>query len=208
MGVDAATSRTAWSRRLAITNFDNEMIGLYKPSAARRLRGCGDQRRRWRRRRERRSASAVVFADLDLDGSSDLVVANGHIDETVRNIHGNVGYAQPPHLFLNDGSGTFRDVAAAAGEAFARRKSDAVWPMAISIGDGDVDLLMTTNGGPALLFRNDQLAGNRSVRCAARPARNPIATPSARRSGSFTAARFSRGWSRAVRAICRNPSCR
>ena len=30
--------------------------------------------------------------------------------------------------------------------------------------DGDVDLLMTTNNGPAVLFRNDQSAGNRSVR--------------------------------------------
>jgi len=30
--------------------------------------------------------------------------------------------------------------------------------------DGDVDLLMTTNNGPAVLFRNDQAAGNRSVR--------------------------------------------
>lgn len=30
--------------------------------------------------------------------------------------------------------------------------------------DGDIDLLMTTNGGPAVLFRNDQLAGHRAVR--------------------------------------------
>jgi hypothetical protein len=30
--------------------------------------------------------------------------------------------------------------------------------------DGDVDLLLTTNNGPARLFRNDQLAGNRSIR--------------------------------------------
>ena len=30
--------------------------------------------------------------------------------------------------------------------------------------DGDVDLLMTTNNGPAVLFRNDQGAGNRSLR--------------------------------------------
>ena len=52
-----------------------------------------------------------MFADVDLDGALDLVVANGHIDETVRNIRGNVGYAQPPHLFLNQGNGTFRDVA-------------------------------------------------------------------------------------------------
>ena len=30
--------------------------------------------------------------------------------------------------------------------------------------DGDLDLLLTTNNGPAFLFRNDQLAGNRSIR--------------------------------------------
>jgi len=40
-----------------------------------------------------------LFADCDLDGALDLVVANGHIDETVRNIRGHVGYAQAPQLF-------------------------------------------------------------------------------------------------------------
>jgi enediyne biosynthesis protein E4 len=30
--------------------------------------------------------------------------------------------------------------------------------------DGDVDLLMTTNNGPAVLFRNDQSSDNRSLR--------------------------------------------
>jgi len=30
--------------------------------------------------------------------------------------------------------------------------------------DGDVDVLMTTNNGPAYLFRNDQLTGNKSIR--------------------------------------------
>ena len=49
-----------------------------------------------------------LFADFDLDGSLDLIVANGHIDETVRNIRGHVGYAQPPHLFLNQGNDTFQ----------------------------------------------------------------------------------------------------
>jgi len=105
-----------------------------------------------------------VFADLDLDGSQDLVVVNGHIDQTVRNIQGHVGYAQPPHLFLNDGSGAFHDVAGAAGEAFAAPKVGRGLAYGDFDGDGDVDLLLTTNGGPAFLFRNDQLAGNRSVR--------------------------------------------
>jgi hypothetical protein len=30
--------------------------------------------------------------------------------------------------------------------------------------DGDLDLLLTTNNGPAYLYRNDQLSGNRSIR--------------------------------------------
>src|ERR1700721_2087309 len=30
--------------------------------------------------------------------------------------------------------------------------------------DGDLDLLLTTNNGPAYLYRNDQLAGNGSIR--------------------------------------------
>jgi hypothetical protein len=34
----------------------------------------------------------------------------------------------------------------------------------VAIGDGDLDLLMTTNNGPAYLFRNDQTAGNHSIR--------------------------------------------
>ena len=94
----------------------------------------------------------------------DLVVANGHIDETVRNIRGHVGYAQPPLLFLNQGNDTFRDSASAAGDAFAAPRVGRGLAVGDFDRDGDLDLLMTTNGGPALLFRNDQLAGNRSLR--------------------------------------------
>jgi hypothetical protein len=105
-----------------------------------------------------------VFADLDLDGRLDLVVANGHIDETVRNIRGNVGYAQPPQLFLNQGSGSFRDVAKSVGGSFAQPRVGRGLACADFDRDGDVDLLMTTNNGPAVLFRADQTSGNRSLR--------------------------------------------
>jgi hypothetical protein len=94
----------------------------------------------------------------------DLAVANGHIDDTVRNIRGNVGYAQAPHLFINEGATTFRDVATAVGGGFAQPRVGRGLAYGDFDRDGDIDLLMTTNNGPAVLFRNDQLAGNRSVR--------------------------------------------
>jgi hypothetical protein len=105
-----------------------------------------------------------VFTDLDLDGALDLIVANGHIDDTVRNIRDNVGHAQPPQLFLNQGNGAFREVASLAGGGFARPKVGRGLACGDFDGDGDVDVLMTTNNGPAVLFRNDVDPGNRSVR--------------------------------------------
>jgi hypothetical protein len=105
-----------------------------------------------------------VFLDANLDGWLDLAVANGHIDETVRSIRGNVGYAQPPQLFLNDGKGKFRDVAAEAGGGFEQPKVGRGLAYADFDRDGDLDLLLTTNTGSAYLYRNDQLAGNHSIR--------------------------------------------
>ena len=82
----------------------------------------------------------------------------------MRRIRGNVGYAQPPQLFLNNGAGKFRDVAAEAGGGFSRPKVGRGLAVGDFDRDGDVDLLLSTNSGPAFLYRNDQTAGNRSLR--------------------------------------------
>ena len=163
MGVDAADFDGSGKPGLAVTNFDNEMIGLYRPQAS---GGYADiaSRAGVGVASLTRLGFGCVFADLDLDGALDLIVANGHIDETVRNIRGNVGYAQPPLLFLNQGNATFRDVAAAAGAGFAQPRVGRGLAYADFDRDGDVDLLMTSNNGPAVLFRNDQSSGNRSIR--------------------------------------------
>jgi enediyne biosynthesis protein E4 len=78
--------------------------------------------------------------------------------------HGNVGYAQPPHLFLNQGEGVFRDVAALAGAGFASPKVARGLAYGDFNRDGSLDLLITTNQGAAYLYRNEQLSGNRALR--------------------------------------------
>ena len=163
MGADAGFFDDSGKPNVVVTNFDNERIGLYRPSAARAYEDAAN-RTGVGAASQHTLGFGCVFADIDLDGALDLVVANGHIDETVRNIRGNVGYAQPPHLFLNQGNGTFRDAAAGAGEAFASPKVGRGLAYGDFDRDGDLDLLMTTNGGPAVLYRNDQRAGNRALR--------------------------------------------
>jgi len=162
MGVDAGDFDNSGRPGVAITNFDNEMIGLYRadgkgnytdiavesgvglPSKTTLGFGC-------------------VFADCDLDGSLDLIAVNGHIDDTVRNVR-NVGYAQPPQLFVNNGKGKFREAGGEAGVDFSLPKVGRGLAVGDFDRDGDQDILMTTNNGPAYLFRNDQTAGNRSIR--------------------------------------------
>jgi hypothetical protein len=163
MGVDTGDFTNSGRAGIAITNFDNEMIGLFRPAAKSGFEdaaipaGIGAPSKTM-------LGFGCLFADFDLDGALDLVVANGHIDETVRNIRGNVGYAQPPQLFLNLGDGRFRDAGSAVGPDFAQPKVGRGLAYGDFDGDGDVDLLLTTNAGPAFLYRNDLTNGNHSVR--------------------------------------------
>jgi enediyne biosynthesis protein E4 len=163
MGIDVADFNNSGTPGIAITNFDNEMIALYRgqkngtytdvavPS------GIGPASRD-------RLGFGCVFLDINLDGRLDLLAVNGHIDETVRSIRGNTGYAQAPNLFLNDGRGGFREVATLAGADFAAPKVARGVAYGDFDRDGDLDLLITTNGGPAFLYRNDVNPNSRSLR--------------------------------------------
>jgi hypothetical protein len=162
MGVDTGDFENSGSSGIAITNFDNEMIGLYRHSA----KGFEDIAAHSGVGLASKNSLGFgcAFLDLNLDGWLDFAVANGHIDETVRNIRGNVGYAQPPQLFLNGGKGTFHDIAGAAGGGFDQPKVGRGLAYADFDRDGDLDLLLTTNNGSAYLYRNDQTSGNKSIR--------------------------------------------
>jgi hypothetical protein len=163
MGIDTGDFDNSGKPGVVITNFDNEMTGLYRATKTSVyddiaiLAGIGAASRNT-------LGFGCLFLDVDLDGYLDLAVANGHIDETVRNIRGNVGYAQPPQLFLNLGNGKFRDVTLETGGGFETPKVGRGLAYGDFDRDGDLDILMTTNNGPAYLYRNDQTAQARSIR--------------------------------------------
>ena len=163
MGVDVGDFDNSGTPGIAITNFEGEMIGLYRRSATGTYRdiateaGVAFPSRNY-------LGFGCLLADVDLDGRLDLITVNGHIDDTVRNIRGNVGYAQRPQLFLNQGNTRFRDVSSNVGTGFAQPRVGRGLAYGDFDGDGDVDLLMSTNNGAAVLLRNDQHAGNRSLR--------------------------------------------
>jgi hypothetical protein len=162
MGIDVADFENSGMPGVAITNFDNEMVGLYRATENGSFTDVATQSGVGFASRDK-LGFGCIFLDADLDGSLDLAIVNGHIDDTVRNVR-NVGYAQSPQLFLNDGHGKFHEVASEAGGGF----NDPKVGRGIAYGDfdrdGDLDLLITTNNGPAYLYRNDRLSDNRSVR--------------------------------------------
>lgn len=163
MGVDAADYDNSGSTGLVVTNFDNEMLGFYR-------RGMGesfvDQAPGSEMGRASRKSLGFgcFFFDADLDGLPDLLVVNGHIDDTVRNLNRDMRYDQPPQLFWNRGKAGFIDVAAKVGAEFAQPKVGRGAAFGDFDNDGDLDVLITTNHGPAYLYRNDQTAGNRGIR--------------------------------------------
>jgi enediyne biosynthesis protein E4 len=163
MGVDAGDFENSGRDGIAITNFDNEMIGLYRAASNGSYEDVATQAGVGLPSKSTLGFGCLL-ADLNLDGALDLIAANGHIDDTVRNIRGNVGYAQPPQIFLNKGNARFQDVSFDVGEDFRQPKVGRGLAYGDFDRDGDLDLLVTTNSGPAYLYRNDQLGGNRSIR--------------------------------------------
>src|SRR3974390_3387766 len=162
MGVDVADFDNSGTPGIVITNFDNEMIGFYR-ATGKVFDGVAMQTGLGAASRNTLGFGCVFF-DADLDGLLDIAVANGHIDETVRNIRGNVGYAQPAQMFENLGGGKFRDVANEIGGGFDQPKVGRGLAVGDFDRDGDLDVLLTTNNGSAFLYRNDVSNGNRCIR--------------------------------------------
>ncbi len=95
------------------------------------------------------------FADLNNDGRPDLLLINGHIEPDIARVQATTAYAQVPRLFLQDSGGRYIEYAQLAGKPLM----PPVVGRAVAIGDlfndGRLDLLISTNGGPVHLLRNN-----------------------------------------------------
>jgi enediyne biosynthesis protein E4 len=163
MGVDAADVDNSGRTSVAVTNFSGEMLGLYKPVGGGQYSDVSPRSDIGRATRHTLGFGCFFF-DADLDGLQDLLVVNGHIDDTISRMQARVTYAEAPHLFRNVGNARFDDVAPTMGGTFAQPKVGRGAAFGDFDGDGDPDVVITSNGGPAFLYRNDVLNGHRVIR--------------------------------------------
>jgi len=162
MGVDAADYDNSGLPSLVVTNFSEQMVGLYRNEGHGFFVDEAPQSAVGKSSRLTLGFGCFFF-DVDLDGRLDLLVANGHIDETISRVETSISYAESPHLFHNEGDGKFRDVGALVGRSFCEPKVARGAAYGDFDNDGNLDVLLTTNNGPAYLYRND-CAANNSIR--------------------------------------------
>src|SRR5262245_32483772 len=163
MGIDAADYDGSGRESLVIGNFSNEMLALYHnegrglfiDDAA--MAGIGQPSLLT-------LAFGCFFFDFDLDGRLDIFVANGHVEDEINRVQPSVTYAQPPHLFRGLGGGRFAQVETQSGPDLGRPLVGRGAAYADIDDDGDLDVVVTTNNGPAVLLRNDGGNANGWVR--------------------------------------------
>ncbi|MFQ5744801.1 MAG: CRTAC1 family protein, partial [Acidobacteriota bacterium] len=136
------------------------------------------------------------WVDFDNDTDLDLFVANGHIIDNIASFKDNVTYAQPNHMYLNDGAGGFTEIHERLGSGLALVKVSRGSAVGDMDGDGDVDIVVGNNNQSADYLRNDggnqaghwlqlRLVGTSSNRTAAgaRATVTPLASRPASSSG-------------------------
>jgi enediyne biosynthesis protein E4 len=157
MGVDIASVENDGVQSIAIGNFSREALSLYRQAGEVFVDAAG--KAKLVQSTLRPLTFGLRFFDADLDGYLDLLLANGHIEPEINSVQKEIHYAQASQLFWNSGDGRLVDVSEQAGSFFAEELVARGLAVGDIDGDGDLDALFTTNGGPAHLLRNDGAKG-------------------------------------------------
>jgi hypothetical protein len=162
MGTDSADYDRSGRAHLLVGNFANEMLGLYHNE------GSGVFVDEAPKSAVGRASLltltfGIFFFDYDLDGWPDIFAANGHLEEQIERVQPRIHYKEPPLVFRNlggGGKGAFEDVSRALGADLTRPMVARGAAYGDLDRDGDLDIVVTTNHGPAYVFRND--GGNKN----------------------------------------------
>ena len=153
MGVDAGVVDSTGEVTIFVGNFSQETIsvwrhqqdGFFVDRAA--VSGIGFPTRQT-------LTFGLVLFDTDLDTDLDLMLANGNVIEQIASMQDGVTFKERPQLFLNRGDGVFDEFIDESGLL-----SEELLARGLAVGDvdrdGDPDILMTENNGPAHLWQND-----------------------------------------------------
>jgi len=161
MGVAWGDARNGKGVALAIGNFSNELKSLYWTEKGEVFldesprSGVGPTS-------FLSLTFGLFFFDADLDGRLDLFLANGHVEPTVQEVQKDVAYKQPPILYWNRGDGTFAPLGERTGLSEPLVARGAAF--ADLDGDGDLDVIVVQNGGPARVYVNRTDRPQESVR--------------------------------------------
>jgi hypothetical protein len=163
MGADAGDYDGSGRQGLLVGNFTNESMALYRndgsglftddapPSGLAQMTNPS-------------LTFGTFFFDYDLDGLLDIFAANGHVSDDISVVQPTVKYAQPAGMYRNKGNKKFEDVSAKLGRALEKPVVGRGAAYADFDNDGDLDLLISTNNGPARLLRNDNANQNDKLR--------------------------------------------
>ena len=104
----------------------------------------------------------AAFVDYDNDTDLDLGIVNGHVMNSPGHVRPGATEAQRK-LLLRNGGARLTDVGRQSGAGFAAEKVGRTLAAGDIDNDGNLDLLVTNNGGAAELLRNEGGTGNGSV---------------------------------------------